>query len=252
MLPGDLLRRTSDYTRLKAVPSGITWLTSTSSSLSTQPERSVWAQPGLRAHDGHWGNHRCLHGLLRTDPLLEALLLFLLSLLLELSPLSSTFSFIVKPKARKQAKKCVMWSRRNNIFMWIYFPPTVIRSFPLTRRVAWWNWIKTNEPVLCVCSFWSRMTEHYIYSLTYCFDELWPLGVPVVTSSDMKSPSAVSLNECAMHTAMGWQDTTVHTVNSQSIVYYIHFQTMQLSPPTAHIICFPPDYYTTSQPCNLL
>lgn len=78
LLLGDLLRQTFDYTRLKAVPSGITWLTPTSLwstlslSPSTQPERSVWAQPGLRAHDGHWGNHRCLHGLLRTNPLLEA------------------------------------------------------------------------------------------------------------------------------------------------------------------------------------
>lgn len=39
---------------------------------SIQPERSVWGQRGLWAHDGHKRHHRRLHCLLWTNPLLEA------------------------------------------------------------------------------------------------------------------------------------------------------------------------------------
>lgn len=83
--------------------SGTSWITSIvcclslSLSISTQPERSVRGQLGLWGHDGHSRNHRRLHRLLRTNPLLEAkprqLIAFtsFFFLKLEWPPLGSTF-----------------------------------------------------------------------------------------------------------------------------------------------------------------
>ncbi len=53
-----------------------------------------------------------------------------------------------------------------------------------------------------------------------CFDKLWPLDVPFVTSSDVSFYNGIT------HTAMSLQDRRIYIKQIQSRVLYIRFQTI--------------------------